>query len=362
MSTTYEKGVELERLVAQLFSFKGYEVKHNVKFQGRSGVKHQIDVYAEYRAPLHTSRIIVECKAYDEPVDKDIVMKLIQEVQDIGVDRGILVTTSYFTSDAESTAKGYPIDLWEYNRLKELIGEIPELAEVLAPQENIFHISPRVELEKARRMVKGNVLGETVIYYPYYEVDAELLLHIKEGFFQKKTRESILNVKVLVGAYAGAIVNYNKKSGISVVMPLLASLKLSRDELEALKMLAKVGSLSVPALASQLSWSDAKARKALQGLTTRGLIGTTKIKRTTYYSLLKPKIENLRSLIEVPFMEGKPKEGTLIKPLQSQTDVKESLESLWNLKVTGRKLIYYPYYIAKISRKGVEEIKNHRPV
>lgn len=68
--STYEKGAELEKSVARLFAHKGYEVKHDVKFQGRSGVEHQIDVYAEYKAPLHISKIIVECKAHDRPIDK----------------------------------------------------------------------------------------------------------------------------------------------------------------------------------------------------------------------------------------------------------------------------------------------------
>ena len=60
---------------------------------------------------LHLSRIVIECKAYDTPINKDIVMKLIQEVSDFGVDRGILVTTPYFTPDAVSTANGYNVDL-----------------------------------------------------------------------------------------------------------------------------------------------------------------------------------------------------------------------------------------------------------
>ena len=55
--SVYEKGLRLEKCISDLFSSKGYEVKHNIKLKGRSGVEHQIDVYAEYKAPLHTSRI-----------------------------------------------------------------------------------------------------------------------------------------------------------------------------------------------------------------------------------------------------------------------------------------------------------------
>ncbi|MEM4601923.1 MAG: restriction endonuclease [Desulfurococcaceae archaeon] len=355
--SAYEKGVELEKLVYHLFLSKGYDVKHNVKLKGRSGVEHQVDVYAEYSAPLHVSRIIIECKAYDKPIDKDVVMKLIQVVQDVGADRGILVTTSYFTPDAESTAKGYPIDLWDYIKLREILSEIQEFREIPLIHENVFYIKPLMALEEARGKIKETILGEKIVYYPYYEVSGQLLIMLTEGFLRKKEREQLRDVKVLIDAYIGAIVD-NSRSGISPIMPLLTNLQLSRDELEALKTLAKVGSLSVPALASQLSWSEAKARKAIQGLVARGLVKTTKVERTTYYSFIKPKLEELTPLsTQVTLLKGEPKDGVLIKPTISQTDIENSLESLWDLKINEQKLIYYPYYISKISRKGVEEIR-----
>ncbi|AGK61147.1 hypothetical protein Asulf_01147 [Archaeoglobus sulfaticallidus PM70-1] len=154
---SYEKGVELEKLVAQLFKSKGYDVMHNVKLKGRSGVEHQIDVYAEYKCPLHLSRIVIECKAYDTPINKDIVMKLIQEVLDLGVDRGILVTTSYFTPDAVSTANGYNVDLWDYTKLTSLVGNI-ELPSV-EPVSNVFYIEPKLSAEQSKKVAEKQVRG-----------------------------------------------------------------------------------------------------------------------------------------------------------------------------------------------------------
>ena len=55
----------------------GYAVTHNVTLTGKSGNAHQIDVLAEYACPLHTSRLIVEAKAYEHHVGKDVVMKLV---------------------------------------------------------------------------------------------------------------------------------------------------------------------------------------------------------------------------------------------------------------------------------------------
>ena len=92
--TTYEKGLAFELKLTELFKKMGYDVIHNVKKVGRSGAEHQIDVWVEYRCPLHTSKVIIEAKSYDKPIDKDRIMKLVQIVDDLGADRGIIVTTS----------------------------------------------------------------------------------------------------------------------------------------------------------------------------------------------------------------------------------------------------------------------------
>src|SRR3990170_1275738 len=109
--TTYEKGLAFELKLAELFKKMGYDVIHDIKKVGRSGAEHQIDVLAEYRYPLHTSKVIIEAKSYDRPIDKDRVMKLIQIVNDLGADRGIVVTTSYFTPEAIKTASGHNVEL-----------------------------------------------------------------------------------------------------------------------------------------------------------------------------------------------------------------------------------------------------------
>jgi len=46
-----------------------------------------------------------------------------------------------------------------------------------------------------------------------------------------------------------------------------------------------------------------------------------------------------RILLTVSLLEGEPKDGVLIKPAISQADIKDSLESLWNLKIDEQKLI-----------------------
>ena len=371
-----EKGAEFEELIAKLFSSRGYEVKRGVWMRGRSGVEHQIDIYAEFKAPLHTSRLIIECKAYDRPVDKDVVMKLIHEVQDLGVDKGILVTTSYFTPDAESVARGYNIELWDLGRVKELLGPLsaPTLE---ASADEVYTVKPRLGLEELMKLVKGEVVEAYLINYPYYEVEVELLSRIEEGFLRKKVREVVLSSKVPVDAVAGCIVNYSRHDGASMIMPLIASLGLSRDEFEALKVLARSGTLTASALASLLSWSESKARKALQGLASRGLVTSERVERTTRYKLIKANIKYLSPITEHVTLEpGELTGRDALKPLSSypvrgaitvkqrvsRSDVEESLKSLWNVRVKSFKLIYYPYLLIRLQRRGVEELIALDPV
>jgi hypothetical protein len=47
---------------------KPTEVRHNVKLEGRSGCKHQIDVYWEYEIAGNKHRVAIECKNYDSLV------------------------------------------------------------------------------------------------------------------------------------------------------------------------------------------------------------------------------------------------------------------------------------------------------
>jgi restriction system protein len=122
--TTYEKGLALELKLTELFKKMGYQVIHDARKIGLSGAEHQIDVLAEYTCPLHTSKIVVEAKSYDKPIDKDRIMKLTQIVADIGADRGIIVTTSYFTPEAIKTATGHNIELWDREKLAKWLGEI----------------------------------------------------------------------------------------------------------------------------------------------------------------------------------------------------------------------------------------------
>jgi len=269
------KGLELERLVAYLFKAKGYDVRHNVKMRGRSGVEHQIDVYAEYRASLHVSKVIVECKSYDKPIDKDVVMKLIHEVDDLGVDKGVLITTSYFTPDAISTAQGYNIELWDGVKLKELLGEASiEEGKVLT---DVYYVEPAISVDEAVKTVdstlkgifgrRGGIESSSLVFYPFYEMDVDARVQELKGLVKKKVEARVVRATVLVDAVTGTLCDHDPKTGVIGV----ASIPPLSDEEVRVFRAPLSGPLNADVLASLLSCSTAKARKVLQGLVAKGV-------------------------------------------------------------------------------------------
>ena len=362
---SYERGLKLEKLVAELFRSKGYNVKHNVKLTGRSGVKHQIDVYAEYRAPLHTSRIIVECKSYDRPVDKDIVMKLVHEVDDLGVDRGILVTTSYFTPDAVSTAEGYNVDLWDGVKLKKLLEEIA-VEEISAPP-NVFHVKPVISAERSVEIVKrsvraffgkkGEIKAHTLVFIPFYEVDVEARIRELKGVFRKKVEERIVTATILLDSITRTLCRYVPQSGCT---PLYTVPELSEEEERAFQTLMTRGAVTVAAMASLLSCSTAKARKLLQGLVAKGAVEMRRSRRYTFYQL-RAKIPEPSSLqpisLSLEMEKGEPESGVLIKPALGLADVERMVELLWKGRVKEYRTVYYPYYACKVAEDGKMHVR-----
>lgn len=79
-----EKGQELERKIESFFQLNGYKTQRNVVLEGKSGGKHEIDVLAEKSDGITTFRVMVECKAWNKPIEKDVVSKVSYVVRDLG--------------------------------------------------------------------------------------------------------------------------------------------------------------------------------------------------------------------------------------------------------------------------------------
>lgn len=109
--------------MAEYFRSHGYEARCNEVLEGRSGGRHEIDVLAEKSDPLTTYRVAVECKAWKQPIKKDVVSKLNYIVGDLGLNKGIIVSLSGWRSGADRTAVDLGIDLWGPDELRRHLGD-----------------------------------------------------------------------------------------------------------------------------------------------------------------------------------------------------------------------------------------------
>ena len=114
-------------------------VRHNIKLEGRSGCKHQIDVYWEYEMDGVKHRVAIECKNYSKHVPKEKVCAFQGELADLDGVEGIMVSKKGFQSGAKQYAKAYGISLKE---LREPEGEETIIGKIMLG----FHIEKRSTL------------------------------------------------------------------------------------------------------------------------------------------------------------------------------------------------------------------------
>jgi Restriction endonuclease len=95
----------------------GYGNSCNVT--GKSGVSHQIDVLTTHSDGIHSYKTAIECKYWKDKVNKDIVMKLSETIEDTGINKGIIVSKNGFTQDGVEYAKYRNIGLVELREIEE---------------------------------------------------------------------------------------------------------------------------------------------------------------------------------------------------------------------------------------------------
>jgi hypothetical protein len=350
--------------------------------RGRSGADHQIDVLAEFELPLQVVRIVVEAKAHDYSIDKDVLLKLSQIVDDLGADRGVLVTTSHFTPGALQMAEGRNIDLWDREHISRLLGEAalavaedgasgrpgaggaPSIAGSLRL---VAKISPGEARERVEQGVqkrrKGGVFGlgsldeELVgfdeLAFPFYEVVLEVPMFDEErrGLLKKEIVRRVVPVRVSVGAQAGWIVTVSDAGEVqrsSYYLP-----ELSQEEADLIDVLA-TGWFGRDELTA-LGYPQAKAQRLLASLRAKDVVSTVRQsdRRVSYRisAFIPLPLAELRPLTSVYATEAAAQESGFQPASRSQAGVIRALETLARgARVLEIRTIYYPYYRYTLKR------------
>ena len=110
---------EYETLVADicthvttgLLNGRGMTVQKRAKLKGKSGQVHEIDVVVNVELAQIRFLTLIECKLWKDPVGLAEVMVLKQRIDDIGANKGVVVSASGFQQGALTFAKANGIAL-----------------------------------------------------------------------------------------------------------------------------------------------------------------------------------------------------------------------------------------------------------
>ena len=110
---------EYQKVVGDVFIKLGCDVKINKSIRGARG-KHDIDVYVTFEIHGIECVWIIECKYWKESIPKEKVLVLQKIVEDVGADRGLLVSEAGFQSGAINSSNNTNITLSSLNELKKI--------------------------------------------------------------------------------------------------------------------------------------------------------------------------------------------------------------------------------------------------
>ena len=125
-------GKELENYVQYVYSsllrlneYENTMVSKNVSIQGKTGVKHEFDVYYEFDHLNLRCRVAIECKDWKEPISLVQVRDFWGKLEDINNIMGIMVSKNGYQTGAKQFA--------EEKGIKLLTGaELPAVPEILS--------------------------------------------------------------------------------------------------------------------------------------------------------------------------------------------------------------------------------------
>jgi hypothetical protein len=196
--TDLQKGIELEQKIAAVFAAAGYQVQTNVVREGRSGSTHEVDVLAEKTDELLTLTIAVECKAWANPIEKDVVAKFDYVRRDLGLGHGVVVSLNGARPGALSAAKELGIVVWGPDEIEPHLGKVSVLGLQNRPMVEEVGFPRVLAADAARQLVEketGGRLGfgkEEVVYAgdAWIPVSVVQLTLMEVGIVRRKTATS----------------------------------------------------------------------------------------------------------------------------------------------------------------------------
>lgn len=104
--------METLKVFAEKENLQNFVIRHNQKVETHDST-YQIDVLAEYIALGCKNTLLVECKKHTNSIKRSVVTDLYSKIQSAGAQKGLLISTAGFQSDAVKFAGEHGIALWQ---------------------------------------------------------------------------------------------------------------------------------------------------------------------------------------------------------------------------------------------------------
>ncbi|HEY5747623.1 MAG TPA: restriction endonuclease [Chryseolinea sp.] len=165
------------------------------KVIGKSGVTHQIDVLTRHSDGMHEYFTAIECKHWKDKVDKDIVMKVSEIIDDAGVSKGVIVAKMGFTPDAITYAKNRNISLvelrepvekdWE-GKIKDVVIDLNVIKPFITKIKFLASVEDTLQEKKIQSYVVRSSTGDKPLKEVIDEFAEELYEQNADTNFEKK--------------------------------------------------------------------------------------------------------------------------------------------------------------------------------
>lgn len=207
---------EYQEQAAEFFSSLGLNTKIEYELKGARGI-HILDVYASGNFNGISFNWIIECKAWKSNIPKEKVMALSAIVQDVGADRGFLLSETGFQSGAIRAARSTNITLtsledlsftterfevdsligkknWEIQKAKGRLLEIKRISE--AHEYSVERTLLFGELGVIEMLFEDALEGRFPVAYPTKGIEFSTLMQLiryADGYIQRANSWSIGN-------------------------------------------------------------------------------------------------------------------------------------------------------------------------
>ena len=151
-------GIEFENLCQQLLHKMEFDTE-TTKASGDGG----IDIIARYNKPLLKGKYIIQCKRYSGSVGEPIIRDLYGVVMSERANKGILMTTGYFTPSAISFAEDKNLELIDGTLLHKLLYDNGLDASNATKKIKSFLTNPNFDINKYnfyKEMIAQNMCTE----------------------------------------------------------------------------------------------------------------------------------------------------------------------------------------------------------